>query len=260
MRGYRRSRAHVVHRARRSVTPRLIMAAVVVSSLTFVSTLNHADAATIPAFASESGQKIMAAAMAAARVQGSCTSSSATTISGQAYASVTNSSATSGQQSLRLGSAKSVVRVVGGVVYIDDDPAAIQSQFGVSAPTDANKWIAIPSTNSNFVRFNSGILLASMLSEVTPGGTLRTTKTSTFQHKLVVGVTGKPNIRLGLASGTETVYVAVTLPHVPVELVATDAVPGQRATFVITFTNWGKNFHVTKPATSIPISSTKLPN
>jgi hypothetical protein len=110
------------------------------------------------------------------------------------------------------------------------------------------------------VRFNSGILLASMLSEVTPGGTLKTTKTSTLQHKLVVGVTGKPNIHLGLASGTETVYVATTLPHVPVELIASDLVQGQRATFVITFTNWGKNFHVTKPATSIPISSTKFPS
>jgi hypothetical protein len=242
------------------VTLRLIVAAVIVSGLTFVSSLNHADAVTIPAFATESGQKIMAAAMTAARVQGSCTSSSATTISGQAYASVTNSSATTGQQSLRLGNAKSVVRIVNGVVYINDDAAAIQAQFGVSAPSDVNKWIAIPSTNSNFVRFNSGILLASMLSEVTPGGTLKTTKTSTLQHKLVVGVTGKPNIHLGLASGTETVYVATTLPHVPVELIASDLVQGQRATFVITFTNWGKNFHVTKPATSIPISSTKFPS
>jgi hypothetical protein len=236
------------------------VAAVIVSSLTFVSSLNHAGAVTIPVFATESGQRIMAAAMTAARVQGSCTSSSATTISGQAYASVTNSSATTGQKSLRVGTAKSVVRVVGGVVYINDDAAAIQVQFGVSAPTDVNKWIAIPSTNSNFVRFNSGILLASMLSEVTPGGALKTTKTSTLQHKLVVGVTGKPNIHLVLANGTETVYVAATLPHVPVELVASGVVQGQRETFVITFTNWGKNFHVTKPATSIPISSTKLPS
>jgi hypothetical protein len=260
VRAYRHTSDQLARRALRTATPRLIVAAVIMSGLTFVSSLNHAGAVTIPAFANESGQKIMSAAMTAARVQGSFTSSSATTISGQAYAEVTNSSATTGQQSLSLGNAKSVVRVVGGVVYIDDDAAAIQAQFGVSAPNDANKWIAIPSTNSNFVRFNSGILLASTLSEVTPGGTLRTTKTSTLQHKLVVGVTGKPNIHLGLASGTETVYVAATLPHVPVELVATDAVQGQQETFVITFTNWGKNFHVTKPAASIPISTTKLPN
>jgi hypothetical protein len=75
-----------------------------------------------------------------------------------------------------------------------------------------------------------------------------------------VGVTGSPNIHLGLASGTETVYVALAAPHVPVEMVASDVVQGQRQTFVITFTNWGKDFHITKPSPSVPISSTNLPS
>ncbi len=234
-----------------------------VSALILTLTLGAtgvADAASVPSFATQSGRQIIDAAMAAAKTHGSATSTSATTTSGEKYSSVTNSSTTSGEQTLRIGQAESVVRVVNGVVYIKDDLAAIQAQFGVSVPKDANQWISIPSTNSNYSRFNSGILLASMLSEIAPAGGLTTTKAEVVRHTLVVGVRGKPNIHLGLASGTETLYVAATGAHLPVELVATDVVQGQRQTFVITFSNWGNNFHVTKPPTSISISAAKLPN
>ena len=239
-----------------------LIAATVLSASLFTADVVVAEAAgalTVSNFAAESGRQIMTSAMAAALAQGSCTSSSSTTITGQAYSSVTNTSTTSGQQTLRLGNATSVVRVVKGVVYIYDDAKAIQDQFGVSAPKDADRWIAIPSSNSNFARFNSGILLSSVMSMVTPAGPLKTGPVMRIDHVLVVGVTGKPNIHLGLASGSETVYVATTGSHVPIELVASDTVQGQKGTFTITYTNWGKNFHLSQPASSIPISSTKLP-
>lgn len=219
-----------------------------------------ASAAAPPAFASLSARQIVTSAMAEAKAKGSAISSSATTISGQAYSSITDSSVTSGQRTLRIGPAKSVVRVVHGMVYVNDDDAAIQAQFGVSAPKDANKWIAIPPTNSNFVRFNSGILLASMLSQLSPAGVLKVAKPIVLRHTLVVGVTGKPNIHLGLASGTETLYVAVTGSHVPIELVASDIIQGQRQTFVIVFSNWGRDFHLTTPPKTLAISATKLPS
>lgn len=248
-------------RLRRVRTARLFAATLAASSLWLsVGSLTNATAASQSSFAMQSGRQIISAAMTAATKEGSATSSSAATISGQSYTSVTNSSTTSGEQMLRLGQAQSVVRVVANVVYIRDDAAAIQAQFGVSAPSVANKWIKIPSTNSNFARFNSGILLASMLSELPPTGTLKTTKTATVSGTMVVGVTGKPNIHLGLASGTETLYVNATGTHVPFELIASDVLQGQRQTFVITFSNWGLNFHLTKPANSTPISTTKLPN
>jgi hypothetical protein len=222
--------------------------------------VTSAGAASTTAFSSESGRQIMATAMTAARAKSSCTWSTTTKVSGQAYSSMTNSAMTTGQQTLVIGDAWTVVRVVAGVVYIKENVTAMQEQFGVNDPKAANRWIAIPTTNSNFARFNTYILLPSMLSEVTPAGALKTTKTTTLNHQLVVGVTGRPNIHLGLASGTETVYVAVAAPHVPVEMVASDVVQGQRQTFVITYTNWGKNFHITKPSPSLAISSTKLPS
>lgn len=250
----------ITNSTRRACLARRVGAVVSATSLLMtLGPIAHADAVTVPKFATESGRQIMTAAMNASKTQGSVTSSSATTISGQPYSSVTDSSAKTGEQTLQLGPAKSIVRVVGGTVYIKDDAAAIQAQFGVSAPKDANRWIEIPSTNSNFARFNSGILLSSMLSEVSPAGNLKTTTTLVVRHIRVVGVTGKPNIHLGLASGTETVYVATIGPHVPVELVASDVTQGQRQTFVITFTNWGKNFHIAQPASPLLISSTKLP-
>jgi hypothetical protein len=240
---------------------RFLVATVLVASIVGADLVvtPGAGALTVSNFAAESGRQIMTSAMSAALAQGSCTSSSSTTITGQAYSSITNTSTTSGQQTLRLGNATSIVRVVKGVVYIYDDAKAIQDQFGVSAPKDANRWIAIPSSNSNFTRFNSGILLSSVMSMVTPAGPLKTGPVMRIDHVLVVGVTGKPNIHLGLASGTETVYVATTGPHVPIELVATDTVQGQKNTFTITYSNWGKDFHLSQPASSTPISSTKLP-
>lgn len=253
--------AHYSPRLRRARAVRLVVALLATSSFWFeFGSLTSAGAASQSSFATQSGHQIISAAMTAALSEGSATSSSATTIAGQEYTSVTNSSTASGEQTLRLGQAQSVVRVVANVVYIKDDAAAIQAQFGVSAPSVANKWIKIPAANSNFARFNSGILLSSMLSEVSPTGTLKTTKTAMVNDTLMVGVTGKPNNHLGLASGTETVYVDATGTHVPVELVASDVVQGQRQSFVITFTNWGLNFHLIKPATSIAISTTKLPS
>jgi hypothetical protein len=221
--------------------------------------VTSAGAVSSAAFSSESGRQIMATAMTAARTMSSCTWSTTTKVSGQAYSSITNSAMTTGQQTLVIGDAWTVVRVIAGVVYIKENVTAMQEQFGVSDPKAANRWIAIPRTNSNFARFNTYILLPSMLSEVAPAGTLKTT-TTTLNHQLVVGVTGRPNIHLGLASGTETVYVALAAPHVPVEMVASDVVQGQRQTFVITYNNWGKNFHITKPSPSLPISSTNLPS
>ena len=249
----------------RTLRVRMLAGAALAASLMMTSgPLAHAGAAgtaaTAPPFATQSGRQIIAGAMVAAKAMGSVTSSSSTTISGQAYSLVTNASLTSGQQTLRLGAAKTVVRVVGGVIYINDTDTAIQAQFGVSDPKYANRWIEIPSTNSYFAHFNTFILLSSLLSEVAPGGTLKTTKTTMVDKTSVVGVTGKPNIHLGLASGTETVYVSTLAPHLPVELVASDVVQTQRETFVVIFTNWGKRFNVTKPTTSIPISSTDLPS
>ena len=210
-----------------------------------------AGTSTAPAFAAQSGRQIIADAMVAAKAMGSVTSSSATTISGQAYSLVTEANLTSGQQTLRVGAAKTIVRVIGEVLYLNDNGSdtAIQAQ-----------WIEVRSTSSYFAHFNAFILLSSLLSEVAPAGALKTNKASLVGTTPVVGVSGKPNIHLGLASGTETVYVSTLAPHVPVELVASDVVQGQHETFLITFTHWGKRFNVAKPAKSIPISSTNLPS
>lgn len=249
---------HSWHRPRRT---RLVAAFVAAASLVLgLGPASEAAAATSTTFATESGHQIMSAALADALTMSSCTSTTATKISGQSYSSITNSAKTTGQQTLVIGNAWTVVRVVDGVVYIKENVTAMQEQFGVSDLKAVNHWIAIPRTNSNFARFNTYILLPSMLGEVTPSGALKTTATTTVNHRLVVGVTGKPNIHLGLASGTETVYVSVTAPHVPVEMVASDVVQGQRETFVINYSNWGTNFRIVKPSPTTPISATKLPS
>ena len=149
---------------------------------------------------------------------------------------------------------------MGGVVYIKENAAAMVEQFGISDPKAVNRWISIPRSNANFSLFNAYIILPSMLSEMTPGGTLKTTKPTIVNHQLVVGVRGSPNIHLGLATGVETLYVTVSGPHLPVELVASDVVQGQKQTFVISYSHWGAPFHIVKPSPSLPISMTRLPS
>jgi len=245
---------------------RTLVATALIAGASFgVGPLQRADAAGNAAstvFAGQSGRQIVAEALVAARAMGSVTSSSSTTIAGQNYSLVTQANLASGQQTLRVGTAKTVVRVIGSTLYINDNGSdtAIEAQFGVSDPKYANRWIEIPSTNSYFAHFNAFVLLSSLLSEVVPGGSLKTTKVQMVGKSSVVGVTGKPNIHLGLASGSETLYVSTLAPHVPVELVASDVVQGLRETFVITFTNWGKKFAVIKPVTSIAIAATDLPS
>ncbi|MBU6516162.1 MAG: hypothetical protein KGQ78_09740 [Acidobacteria bacterium] len=218
-----------------------------------------AGTATPRNFASEPGHQIIATALAAASAMGSVTASSSTTISGQDYSLVTVSSATAGQQILRVGAAKTLVRVVDGTVYINDTDTAIQAQFGVSAPKYANRWIEIPPGSSHFAQFNTFILLPSLMSEVAPAGALTTTKMTTVDKTSVVGVTGRPNIHLGLASGSETLYVAANAPHVPVRLVASDVVQGKREVFVISFAHWGQRVSIRRPTPSTPIAATSLP-
>ena len=245
--------------ANRGRHSRLALAALALGSVAF-ATPSHADAASVSSFAAQSGRAIVSSALAAARAKASCTSSSHTVINGVSYTSVTNSAMTSGELLLHFGGARSTVRVVGGEVYINDNQAALLDQFSVRAPQSAHRWIEIPPSNSNFARFDSGILLPSLLSEVAPAGQLQTTAPGRIGRVAVVGVTGRPNLDLGLASGSETLYVALAGAHVPVELVASDVVSGQRKTYIITYHNWGINFHLAPPAGAIAISATRLPS
>src|ERR1035437_7980242 len=120
---------------RRPLGARRTAALLAAASLVFcLGPVARANAATPPAFSSESGHQIMTTALGAALTLSSCVSSTATKISGQAYSSVTNSALTTGQQTLVIGNAWTVVRVVNGVVYIKENVTAMQEQFGISDP------------------------------------------------------------------------------------------------------------------------------
>lgn len=254
----REPRPHRRARSVRALVALVSMASVVVT-LGPLGRAGASDSAAPTRFVRETPHEIVASAMASATTLGSVTATSSTTIGGQVYSLLTRSSTSSGQQSLRIGAATTLVRVFDGVVYINDSATAIQAQFGVSAPTYANRWIEIPATSSYYAHFNTFILLPSLLSEIPPAGVLKVTRTSVVRTITVVGVSGRANIHLGLASGIETLFVSVGAPHVPVQLVASDVVQGHRETFVINFTDWGKRLNVTRPTPAILLSATTLP-
>jgi len=218
------------------------------------------SAAQAPSISKMTGSQLLTTTMAAATKAKSCTNISTSVSDGHTFVLRSNSGPISGEQFLSYQSAKSDVREVGGDVYFNENSAGLKLQFDVKNPKLANKWIEVTSSNVNFANFEEGILISSVLTEIPPSGSLSTTKVEVIHGEKVIGITGKPNETLGVSTGTETLYVSTTAPFLPVELTVSGTSQGVADKFVVTLTNWGKSFHILKPANPLPISKTNLPS
>jgi hypothetical protein len=208
--------------------------------------------------ATDSGVQILAVALRNAQREGSCTSFTSSVIAGQSYGDLTNSGPKKGEQFISYGDASTDIRLLKGIVYVKANDGGIVAQFGVSDPKLANKWIKVTSSSSHYSVFSDAIAFASMLKKVPPIGTLKVTPQSKIGKRAVVGVTGEPNSELGFSTGVETLYVSTSFPYVPVELTVSGVSMAHASDFRMTFSNWGSQIEVVEPATSTPISDTKL--
>ena len=215
-------------------------------------------AVATPALATLSADQVASLSLANATKVGVCTSSSLGHAAGYTFNPTTYSSARSAQQTLSVNKATGVARLVDGVLYVRLSAKIIDLQFAKNDPRYANTWISIPPTDKEFPSISSGLLFSSMLSQVRPTGHLKKTPVTVVDGVTSLGLSGLANAELGLTGASETLYVTVAAPHLPVELLAAGRSQGVPTTLVVTFSRWGRRLNVAVPAHALPISSTTL--
>lgn len=128
-----------------------------------------------------------------------------------------------------------------------------------SASIYAGQWMSDPSTDvTTYQNWAQGVTLETTLENILPTATpaipLAFTKTSTFDGKSVVGVSGAIPSGTGPA-GSEVLYISTAAPYLPVADVQHETVNGKSGTGTALYSDWGKPISVTAPTTVIPFSS-----
>jgi len=208
---------------------------------------------------SPSAAHLVAASLAGALRAGSCTNVSKVVAAGLTFGSTTQSGATVASQSVYFNAATGSVRLLAGVLYFKESASLLALQFGVNDAGDANKWISVPASNSHFHALATGLLQASMLSQVAPVGPLTRSPLTTVNGVAVIIVRGGANALLGLTKGAETLILHAQAPYLPIELAAAGRSQGTPTTLTVTFSHWGLRVAVSAPAGAVPITRTKLP-
>jgi hypothetical protein len=206
-----------------------------------------------------SAAQVASLSLASAHAQGSVISDAVGRATGYSFSESTDSGASVAQQRITLSGASGLMRLVGGTLYANLDARMILLQFGVSAPTDANRWIAITRADKNFATFAAGLLFPSVMAQVRPVGPLTMSGVGNLKGRQVVAIGGTANAQLGLSASAETLFVSATAPYLPVEFTASGRADGVPTTLTVTFSNWGRQFVFPVPHDSVPISTTSLP-
>ena len=144
------------------------------------------------------------------------------------------------------------VEYVNHSLYVKASLGFLRGTFGLSSGTATpliNKWAVVPITNSAYRTVFSGVTITSAMSFVASPGRV---------------TAGLPTVRDGVRvklfhiaipksstspAGTETLYVALSGPPLPVE----EDLAGGGYTSKIKFSQWGKHFSLSAPATSLQV-------
>jgi len=208
----------------------------------------------------KSAAEVLAMSVGAARAQGSVHLAAVESNGASAVGSY-DISATVGTQTVSGGAqGKGTLVAMPGVAYLKGDAAFLQNSLGLNAAAAgkyAGQWISFKSGDPGYAQVVSGDTLSSALSEASPTGSLSLMPTRTVDGQQVVGVVGGlPADATGSgAIGSVTLYVSTTAPYLPVEVVTSGSLAGQRGTSTVTFSHWREPVSVTAPASATPFSS-----
>jgi hypothetical protein len=128
------------------------------------------------------------------------------------------------------------------------------------APKYAGKWIAVHSSDSLYNGISQAVLLDTALAQLTPGGTLKLTDTTTVAGRQVIGVHGGlPGPAQSGVSGSTTLYVATSKPTLPLSFSETatskSSTGTQHGVDTGTFSNWGVKVKLRAPTGTVAFSS-----
>ena len=241
------------------------IAVIAIASVSVASFSLAAGASSGSGLQGKSAEQVWALAVAAAESKGSVhmvekpfLCCGATNVFGKNGELVTDDGQSEGSQTVSSGGmyGQAMFLVVPGTAYMQGDTSWTTLIW--SWPSFyAGKWIAIPSSNSNYQSALYGVTLGTLLSAEKPTGHLTLTPKTTIRGKKMVGVSG------GMVTtdwpsdvkGSVVVYVSAVAPYLPVESVFHVTENGHKTTVSDTFSNWGEPISVTAPASSVPYPS-----
>ena len=145
------------------------------------------------------------------------------------------------------------------VAYLRGDATCLENTLGLppqEATTYAGRWIAVPSSSSDYSGLVTGVTDSSMMTGVTPSAPLRFTKPTTIDGKSVMGISGGLGPYATGSVGTQVLYISTAAPYLPVAFVLHGTQSnGKPLTSSSHMSNYGESVVVTEPAHSIPLSS-----
>jgi hypothetical protein len=218
-----------------------------------------APKANVGVLSGKTPAQILAAGIKAARKADSA-HYELTAVQGKNSQTISGDSSTSqAEQSLSQGTQHIEVVYVGGVAYVRGNAGGLSTDMGFAttvASNYANKWIAVHNSDSLFKSLVSAVTLTGTLDQLNPTGNLTLTNPTTVAGRQSIGVRGGlPGPPQSGITGTATLYVAASVPTLPLKLTGIATQGSQHVTETGTFTNWGKPLHLTAPTGAVAFSS-----
>jgi hypothetical protein len=227
-------------------------------------TTRTAGSAGSNGLASESGDQIVAAAVAATKAQSSFhfvesagSGTSGVTIVGDVGTS-------SGEQHITVGNGSSnghvTVLLSAKTAYFSGDAVGLEGFTGLTvklATPLVGKWISVPSTSPSFASLAASLAVPTAAAQLVKlGGTLtRGGASKTF---------GRPSIAVKATQSSSsgslslTMYVSTAGAALPILVEGTTQVKGSAARSVSArFSGWGEAVRVVAPKSAVPITSVK---
>ncbi len=209
--------------------------------------------ATTP-LADRSPSAIATATLAAARGAGSVEWVSTITLPAHRTVLTSFAGTTQGHQTVEIDGATSTVMLRDATVYLQGSAQALEQNGFPATPAGqlAGHWLSYGRSDQGYHTLAEGLTLGSVVSEIAFKGPVSVTGRRTIGGQQVIGLRGLSRAFTGV---TQTVYVALDGPPLPVQVITDDH--NQRS--VLTFSHWGDPVTVTAPSPVIPIASLRAP-
>jgi hypothetical protein len=201
--------------------------------------------------------KILAEALASARSAGSVRFDEQVTVSSVTVDVVGDALPTIGRQDTAGSNGAVMTELVRpGSTYVRGNAAALTGFLGLRAKKAArlaNRWLVLVAGDRNYQQVTQGVTAESVLSSVTPVGTLTKAKLQKIGSQSVIGVVGTAPASSDLPAGADAeLWVAATGKPLPV---AAEELSGNGTRIELTFTrsSWGEKVtDVAAPAGAVP--------
>lgn len=209
------------------------------------------SAATSDSLTGKSAAQVIAIAKADSIAQKYVQITVKATVGASKLTEIVNLGPSFGTESLNFptASATGTVENLHGSLYVRGSAGFLEVQLnaGKSAAAKwANKWISIPSSNSNYSNLISGLTMSTGMSSIFPTSKIALGKATNWHGKSCVQITG-------VSQGTqESLYVSTSSPHLV--LSATQAA----ASSSLTPSKYAVAFTVSTPSSVTPISQTGM--